>query len=238
MFDQTVVAAFEHLNDGIIVLSLKETRGRFQRFIRVKQSPIPGFFSNEVPYTIVDNRPYLVTTFTEPLSTFRDHVKVEADGSVSLFGSRCIIVDTAIIRSLIEYLTKRASFDIKGAQEEVYNFSKEYGRELLKGFLISTNLRMEDLGSKALFDMFTAFLSTSGVGLLRVGKFSDNLITMKVFNCICGSNQAISQAISPYLRGIIAGVAETLLDGRFKCSETKCMASNEDYCEFECQRLE
>lgn len=65
MFDETVVAAFEHLNDGILVLSMKEVKGRFQRFVRVKQSPIFGFYTDEVPYDIVGNRPYLLTPSNE-----------------------------------------------------------------------------------------------------------------------------------------------------------------------------
>jgi len=65
MFDETTVAAFEHLNDGILVLSMKEVKGRFQRFVRVKQSPIFGFYTDEVPYDIVGNRPYLLTSSSE-----------------------------------------------------------------------------------------------------------------------------------------------------------------------------
>jgi KaiC/GvpD/RAD55 family RecA-like ATPase len=65
MFDQTVVAAFEHLNDGIIELTVEEVEGRYQRFFRVKQSPISGFHKDAVPYDIVDKKPRLVTSFVE-----------------------------------------------------------------------------------------------------------------------------------------------------------------------------
>jgi archaellum biogenesis ATPase FlaH len=60
MFDETVVAAFEHLNDGIIVLSMKEVGDKFQRYIRVKRSPITGFSTKIVPYDIVGKRPRLL----------------------------------------------------------------------------------------------------------------------------------------------------------------------------------
>jgi KaiC/GvpD/RAD55 family RecA-like ATPase len=68
MFDETVVAAFEHLNDGVLVLSMKEVKGKFQRFMRVKQSPIFGFCTDEIPYDLVDNKPYLLTSFSEQFS--------------------------------------------------------------------------------------------------------------------------------------------------------------------------
>lgn len=59
MFDEKVVAAFEHLCDGVVVLSMKELDGRFQRYVRIKKSPIPRFSTMIVPYDIVDMRPHL-----------------------------------------------------------------------------------------------------------------------------------------------------------------------------------
>lgn len=59
MFDETTVAAFEHLNDGILVLYMKEVKDEFERYIRVKRSPITGFSTRVVPYEIVDNEPRL-----------------------------------------------------------------------------------------------------------------------------------------------------------------------------------
>jgi KaiC/GvpD/RAD55 family RecA-like ATPase len=59
MFDETVVAAFEHLHDGVIVLSMRKQGDRFQRYIRIKQSPIVGFSTKIVPYDIVDMRPHI-----------------------------------------------------------------------------------------------------------------------------------------------------------------------------------
>jgi KaiC/GvpD/RAD55 family RecA-like ATPase/predicted hydrocarbon binding protein len=237
MFDATIAAALEHLSDGIIVLSMKEVKGRFQRFIRVKQSPSQSFYSNEVPYEIIDNRPHLLTTYTEPTSTFRGQLKVEPDGSIRLLGSRYVLVDTGFVSALMDYLTHRAGFDIKGAQEEVFGFSKEYGRAKFREFLTSTNLHLEDIDRKTLFDMFAAFFSASGIGILKVDEFSDSLIKIKLNNCICGGDQVISQAINPYIRGIIAGVAESLLNKQLRCVETRCLATDAGSCEFECREV-
>jgi KaiC/GvpD/RAD55 family RecA-like ATPase len=59
MVDETVIAAFEHLHDGVIALSMKELAGRFQRYVRIKKSPIPTSSTMIVPYDIVDMRPHL-----------------------------------------------------------------------------------------------------------------------------------------------------------------------------------
>ena len=57
MFDEAVVAGMEETCDSIIALSVKEVQGRYQRYIRVKQSPISAFKMDEVPYDIIDGRP-------------------------------------------------------------------------------------------------------------------------------------------------------------------------------------
>jgi KaiC/GvpD/RAD55 family RecA-like ATPase len=60
MFEPTVVATFEHIYDGLIALSVKEAKGKFQRYLRVKDSPIGGFHNQEVPYDIIDGKPRLL----------------------------------------------------------------------------------------------------------------------------------------------------------------------------------
>jgi KaiC/GvpD/RAD55 family RecA-like ATPase len=59
MFDETTVAAFEHLHDGVIALSMEKLGDRFQRYIRVKQSPMSVFSTKIVVYDVINNRPHL-----------------------------------------------------------------------------------------------------------------------------------------------------------------------------------
>jgi KaiC/GvpD/RAD55 family RecA-like ATPase len=61
MFDETVVAGMEETCDSIISLTVKELQGKYQRYIRVKQSPISSFRIQEVPYDIVDGKPSIKT---------------------------------------------------------------------------------------------------------------------------------------------------------------------------------
>lgn len=61
MFDETVIVSFEHLHDGIIVLSARKVEeNKFQRFVRVKQSPISGYCMDDVGYEIIDGRPRIM----------------------------------------------------------------------------------------------------------------------------------------------------------------------------------
>jgi KaiC/GvpD/RAD55 family RecA-like ATPase len=43
MFDETIVASFEHLYDGVIALATNQVKGSYQRSLRVKESPNDGF---------------------------------------------------------------------------------------------------------------------------------------------------------------------------------------------------
>lgn len=60
MFDETVVAASKHLGHRIITLTMKRSKAKLQRCFRVKKSPLSGFYTDEVPYDIVD-KPRFVT---------------------------------------------------------------------------------------------------------------------------------------------------------------------------------
>lgn len=72
MFDKTVVASFEHVSDGIIVLTMKETKDEFQRYIWIKRSPIASFSTKIVPYGIVDKKPLLAKQSGEPIARSKE----------------------------------------------------------------------------------------------------------------------------------------------------------------------
>jgi archaellum biogenesis ATPase FlaH len=59
MFDEKTVAILEESCDSIISLVVKESQGQFQRFLRVKQSPLHTYQMREVPYDISGGKPLL-----------------------------------------------------------------------------------------------------------------------------------------------------------------------------------
>ena len=83
MFDKKVVSAFESLCDGVILLTLKDIEGKFQRFIRVKKSPLTNFYSEEVPYDIVDSKPSFPASFSTPPTPVTTKTDVPALDEVS-----------------------------------------------------------------------------------------------------------------------------------------------------------
>lgn len=83
MFDRKAVSAFESLSDGVILLTLKDIEGKFQRYIRVKKSPLANFYSEEVPYDIVGNKPTFPASFASPARTYTTHSDSAALDDVS-----------------------------------------------------------------------------------------------------------------------------------------------------------
>jgi Lrp/AsnC family transcriptional regulator for asnA, asnC and gidA len=83
MADQNTVARFEQLFDGVIVLSVKEVDRGFQRFLRIKQSPLLNFCQDEVPYDIVGNRLSLTAPYSRPSPTDRNLWRTMTVGDVN-----------------------------------------------------------------------------------------------------------------------------------------------------------
>jgi KaiC/GvpD/RAD55 family RecA-like ATPase/predicted hydrocarbon binding protein len=232
MFDQTVVAAFEHVFDGTIVLTMKETKGRFQRFVRVKRSPLPGYYADEVPYDIVSNKPRLLTPFAEPISTFRNQIKYSADGSIDLLGMRLTMGEATYVPTLIEHFV--GVFGYERVSEECYAFFKNYGKALFRKLMISMNIEPTKMDQKTLLETFTGFLSAFGLGIVSLLSYSNDFVSFRVANSLCSESVQTGRPMNPYLAGVFAGVVESVLSKPIKCVELKCVAKGDDCCEFAC----
>nr|MDO8100648.1 ATPase domain-containing protein [Candidatus Njordarchaeota archaeon] len=233
MFDETVVAAFEHLSDGIVVLAMKEVKGRFQRFFRVKQSPITGFYTDEVPYEILNNRPSLLTPLAESTVSFSNQAKFHADGSISMGGSRFILTNVMLPNSLLEQAMKMLGYDT--AAQEVYNLYKMTGQTEIKTLLSSLNINPSKSDPKQMLKLYASYLSNVGLGIIELVGFTIDLVTYRIRNSLCSQGQQSDKPMAPYLAGTLAGAVEVILGKPVKCTETKCQAKGDDYCEFECQ---
>jgi len=233
MFDETVIAAFEHLSDGIVVLTMKEVKGRFQRFFRVKQSPITGFYTDEVPYEIVDKRPSLLTPLAESTVSFSSRAKFHADGSISMGGSRFTLTNVMLPNSLLEQAMKMLGYDT--AAQEVYNLYKMTGQTEIKSLLSSLNINPIKSDPKQMLKLHASYLSNVGIGIIELVRFTNDLVTYKVRNSLCSQGQQSDKPMAPYLAGTLAGALEVILGKPVKCTETKCQAKGDECCEFECR---
>lgn len=239
MFDETVVAAFEHLYDGIIALTMKNVKGRFQRFVRIKESPYRGFCTDEVPYEIINNKPCLVTSFSEPISTFRNHLKLNADGSITLLGTSHVLVDNGALVDISRFLKSKVRLETGSMEDQIYQFAKEHSTTRLKTLSFMANTRaIREADRKSALESLVAYLSATGLGIITLETLKNDLISFKVTNCICARNEISDSVMHPYLEGVLAGVVESLLYKSFQCAETRSVAKGDDCCEFKCRRID
>lgn len=235
MFEETIVAAFEHLFDGNTSLTMKDVKGRFQRFIRVKQSPLPGFYADEVPYDIVNNKPSLVACFSEPINTLRDHLKSNADGTMSIGGARFVLSNAELVNNLLGQAVKLLGF--KTVSEQVYNLYKSSGQTELKAFIKAMNIQLTTSSPRNILDMFAGYLSAVGSGITEMTEFTNEKIIFNVKHSLCSMNGKPDMPMGQYLAGTLAGALELVLGKKVHCDETKCEAKGDDYCEFVCKVL-
>jgi KaiC/GvpD/RAD55 family RecA-like ATPase/predicted hydrocarbon binding protein len=238
MFDETEVAAFEHLNHGVVTLSMKESKGRLQRFFRVKKSPLTGFYTDEVPYDIVGRKPRLVTPFAEPLSAFRSNLRQNVDGTISLLGQRFFLFNASAWSDFVKYIADQLVVDLESARNEIYKFSKTEGQAELRRFLSSLNISMSAFESKRLIELFAGYLSTIGMGVIRLTEISDDRIVLRVTDSSCSEGQPVGELFSAYIGGTLAGALELILNKPLKATETKCLAKGDGYCEIECRKID
>jgi KaiC/GvpD/RAD55 family RecA-like ATPase/predicted hydrocarbon binding protein len=233
MFEETVVAAFEHLFDGTIVLTMKEVKGRFQKFIRVKESPVAEFYSDEVPYEIVDSRPCLLTSFSEPIQKFRHYLKFNADGTITLAGLRFLLSNAVLVNSILEQAVKLLGY--KTTSEQVYNLYKTNGQAELGTLLKATNVSLGSSSPKQILEMFANYISANGSGITEMTEYTDEGMTFEVRHSLCSLSEKSDKPMGQYLAGALAGAAELVLGKKVQCTETKCVAKGDNYCQFVCK---
>ncbi len=233
MFDETVVAAFEHLFDSTIVLTMKEVKGRFQKFIRVKESPVAGFYSDEVPYEIVDSKPRLLTSFAESIQEFRHYLKFNADGTITLAGLRFLLSNAVLVNSLLEQAVKLLGY--KTTSEQVYNLYKTNGQAELGILLKTMNVSLDTSSPKQILEIFANYISANGSGITELTEYTDAAMTFKVDHSLCSMSERSDKPMGQYLAGALAGAAELVLGKKVQCNETKCLAKGDNYCQFVCR---
>jgi KaiC/GvpD/RAD55 family RecA-like ATPase/predicted hydrocarbon binding protein len=233
MFPPNVVAAFERLYDGTIALTMEEIDHKFQRFVRVKESPIAGFYSDKVPYNIVEGKPRLLSALTEPFQSFREHLRFNADGTIDLAGSRFVLTNIVLTKSLLDEAVK--VLGQKVATDEVYKLYKASGQAEFKSLMTAMNIHLGSMDPRKILDLYASYLSTTGVGTMEVAKFSSDQIVFKVSSSLCLLSRKLNKPAAPFIAGTLAGAVEVLMSRSVTCTETRCQAMGDDFCEFDCR---
>jgi KaiC/GvpD/RAD55 family RecA-like ATPase len=235
MFDDNIVAALEDLSDNIISLTVKEINGRYQRFIRVRQSPIPEFKMNEAPYNIVQGKPVLLTASTEPTHALKNQLNFNPDGTISLMGQRFTLSNARNLTRLMEQFIGSSSYD--SVAQGIYEQARSDGQSDIKELLSSMNLRLYELDPKRVLEFLCGYISVSGLGLTELVRFDGERATFRVRNSLCSLAKRSDKPMNPHIAGLIAGVLGLATGRTARCTETKCVALGDDFCEFTAEEI-
>lgn len=160
----------------------------------------------------------------------------EKNGSITyrLSGTRIVIYDSLIYASMYRRL-----FEIfkSGAVMILYETGKEAGRSYGK----SLKDRIGD--PRQMAGTLRSLAAVTGWGKIDFSPLSlvtwtlQENVTLKIRNNFHAEAVGqIGESSCHFIRGLFIGVFESMFEGEFACSETKCQSKGDSYCEFHLQR--
>jgi predicted hydrocarbon binding protein len=162
------------------------------------------------------------------LQKTKDKLTIDKDGTLSLMGSRVLLMDRGTLLHIFESTEDLVGID--RASEIMYNAGERMA-------LIFANQLAErfNLSGEALFRAYAQIVGVRGWGITEIKEI--NLETGEariiVKNSIVGSSmkQRHKQA-DAMVAGVVAGIIEFITKQKIVCHEVKCIAKGDDYCEF------
>jgi len=82
------------------------------------------------------------------------------------------------------------------------------------------------------------FFTQGGWGVIQSGKdLTKKVAVIRIENCATARKYKSNRPMCFFISGFISGVADAILNEVTDCTETKCMAKGDPFCEFEVERL-
>jgi KaiC/GvpD/RAD55 family RecA-like ATPase/predicted hydrocarbon binding protein len=232
------LAIIEETFDGIIELTINEEKLKFQRYIRVKDSPIPLFRQEKLPYEIVGTEEGISVgaKIAEDFESFKANIRMTSPGVIDILGDRCHIQSVAALANLHELL-----FEVLGYEKGfdlMYQVGMKSAESMIKPYLDKFKI---DISSPAfsftdLVDAFISYPVMRGYGGFELVEFDQErkVIRFKLTNSPVARHLAgYGKPVDAYIAGSVAGGARISLGGNVVCRETLCEAKGDDHCEFE-----
>jgi len=234
----TDLATIEEGFDGIIELTVKEEKMRFQRYIRVKSSPISSFKQERLPYEIVGGNIGISIGFriAEDFESYKANLKMTSFGVIDSLGARIYIQDTAVLRSLHRLVFQELGYE-KG-YALMYQVGADSVETMIRPYVERLKVDISQPTPK-LPDIARTLLSSvglSGYGELKLISLDLQTKTSRarLFNSPVASElTGYGKPVDAYMAGCIGRGVKLVFGGDNVCKEVLCVAKGDDYCEFE-----
>jgi len=162
------------------------------------------------------------------LQKTKDQLAIDKDGTLSLMGSRVLIMDRGSLLHIFESAEDLVGID--RASEIMYNAGERMALIFAKQLAERFNLLGE-----AIFRAYAQIVGIRGWGITEIKEINletgEARVTVK--NTIIGSSmkQRHKQA-DAMVAGVVAGILEFITKQKIVCHEIKCIAKGDDICEF------
>jgi predicted hydrocarbon binding protein len=163
--------------------------------------------------------------FSQDFEELANYIKLKDGELIDPMGTRSIITSVGTLAHLQE-----TAEQIVGKEKTAQIFY-EAGKKLGKEFAEKARQEM-DLDGKSSIEIYIHFASIRGWGKTEHLEVTDDKILLRLTKIAWGSVMPKTDHPVDHFRvGSIVGMAEQVLGGKWKGTETKCIAKGDPYCE-------
>ncbi len=230
MLDTKTQSTLEHAFDFVIDFKVEEYEGRFQRYLRVKKSPLPRHLDEYAPYEITPEKIVVRTGIVEDFETFKNQLKMIKDGYINLLNTRVVLQGADYLSWLFRGLIN--TFGYEKIYDLLYSLSKSRGSSFLFPFV--KEFKPSDL--KDAINYYVKFVILRGQGEFKLVDFDlkEESFKLRIYdNPICSNLKDLGKPAGAIMAGVIAGAVGRYTGKEYECKEVKCLAKGDEYCEFD-----
>ncbi|MGQ9719991.1 MAG: V4R domain-containing protein [Candidatus Jordarchaeum sp.] len=229
MLDDKTIKTLEHAFDFVIDFKIKQTDGRFQRYLRVKKSPLLRYIDVYAPYEKTPEKMVIRTGIIEDFESFKVQLKMIKDGYINLLGNRIVLLGGDYLSWLLGNLFR--TYGYENIYEFVYSLEKERGSSFISPLV--KEFKLSDLREVITY-IFKIFV-LRGLGNFEFLEFDpeEESLRFRIFDSpICSQLRELGKPAGVTIAGTIAGTVEKYTGKEYECEEVKCLAKGDQYCEF------
>jgi predicted hydrocarbon binding protein/KaiC/GvpD/RAD55 family RecA-like ATPase len=233
------MSCLEDIFDGIIELSISEEQARFQRRIRVRDSPAPQFRQDRLPYEIVGNLGVVsvASKIVKDFESFKASMRVTRPGVLDMLGVRTFVSTSKAFANIHRLAFSELGYE-KG-KELLYKWGFESARTFTAPVAGAMKVDLANI-PETVIDMFIKFMDLRGWGHFDSIKLDEKRQRGSVRyleSPVAAELHDYGKPVDAYVAGSVARLAEVLYGQNTVAKEVSCVAKGDEYCEFEVTKL-
>jgi KaiC/GvpD/RAD55 family RecA-like ATPase/predicted hydrocarbon binding protein len=241
MLPSDQLAVLEQVFDGVIELTVQEEKTKFQRYVRVKNSPDPFFRQERLPYEIVGTPAHVAIAIkiTQDFESYKANLKMVQPGIIDSLGARAAITGMESFA-----IIHKKAFEVLG-YEKGYEMLLECGREvgeavfkpLFEKFKIPRS-ELTPQGVASLAELYIGYINLTGWGEFKYVRFDETKgrIYLRLWNSgIASQMLGYGKPVDAFVAGGFEGALKPW--GKATCKEISCIAKGDEFCEFQVDLL-